>query len=133
MAAKIFTLEEANQLIPQLRAILTRIMEKRDQIATKQKEVYAIRRIIDGNGHNPEALGLAAKERELKELINELNEDIEKINSLGCELKDIHLGLVDFRSIREGREVYLCWKFDEDEISFWHDLHTGFAGRQPLF
>lgn len=133
MPPKIFTLEEANQLIPQLRVILAEIMEKRDRIILKQKEVAAIRNTINSNGHNPKALGLVEKEQVLKGLITELNEDVQKVHDLGCELKDINLGLVDFLSLREGRQVYLCWKFGEDEISFWHELNAGFAGRQPLF
>jgi len=51
---------------------------------------------------------------------------------MGIELKDPELGLVDFRSIREGREVYLCWQLGEEHLSFWHEIDTGFAGRQPL-
>jgi hypothetical protein len=47
-------------------------------------------------------------------------------------LRDLDRGLVDFPSVREGREVYLCWTEDEQEIGYWHDLEDGFAGRQPL-
>jgi hypothetical protein len=133
MPPKIFTLEEANQLIPQLRLLLMALIEKRDKIHFRQKEVNAIRKMANNNGNNLKALGLVRKEQELKELVNEFNDDVQKIHDLGCELKDINLGLVDFRSKREGRIVYLCWKLDEDEVLFWHDLDAGFAGRQPLF
>jgi hypothetical protein len=51
---------------------------------------------------------------------------------MGCELKGIEEGLIDFPSPREGRTVYLCWKLGEDSIGSWHELDTGFAGRQPL-
>jgi hypothetical protein len=51
---------------------------------------------------------------------------------MGIEVKDIDMGLVDFRSNMDGREVYLCWKLGEEHISFWHELHTGYASRQPL-
>jgi hypothetical protein len=51
---------------------------------------------------------------------------------MGVELKDIEEGLVDFRSMRDGRIVYLCWRQGEDTIAFWHELDAGFAGRQPL-
>jgi hypothetical protein len=57
---------------------------------------------------------------------------MELIAASGAELKDINSGLLDFRSQREGREVYLCWRYGEGEIRFWHDLDAGFAGRQPL-
>ena len=60
------------------------------------------------------------------------NNFMHKIEAMGCEIKGIHEGLVDFPSIREGKEVYLCWRMPEKEILFWHDLNTGFAGRKPL-
>jgi hypothetical protein len=51
---------------------------------------------------------------------------------MGCILKDINTGLVDFPTVRKGREVFLCWQHGEPEIAFWHDVDAGFAGRQPL-
>ncbi len=55
-----------------------------------------------------------------------------ELDSFGCELKDPDIGLIDFLSMRNGREIYLCWMLGEERINFWHYLHTGFAGRQPL-
>ena len=60
------------------------------------------------------------------------NHLIQEIESVGCEIKGIREGLVDLPSIREGREVYLCWRMPEKEIRFWHGLDTGFSGRQPI-
>ena len=57
---------------------------------------------------------------------------VKQITALGVEIKDINTGLVDFRARRDGREVYLCWRYDEPEVAHWHDLDAGFAGRQPL-
>ena len=51
---------------------------------------------------------------------------------MGIELKDINTGLVDFLAERDGRDVYLCWRYDEPTVAFWHDLEAGVAGRQPL-
>ena len=51
---------------------------------------------------------------------------------IGCEVKDVQTGLVDFRAMRDGRAVYLCWRLGEEDIAFWHELDAGFAGRQPL-
>jgi len=61
-----------------------------------------------------------------------MNGLIEKVQGMGVELKDVEVGLIDFRSIREGREVYLCWQLGEEHVTHWHELDTGFAGRQPL-
>ena len=56
----------------------------------------------------------------------------ENIHALGVEIKDLDRGLCDFPALREGRVVYLCWVFGEDDIEWWHDIEAGFAGRQPL-
>ena len=60
------------------------------------------------------------------------NDLMHRIEGMGCEVKGIREGLVDFPSLREGREVYLCWRMPEKEILFWHDLNTGFSGRKPI-
>jgi hypothetical protein len=61
-----------------------------------------------------------------------MNRRLQRFNEWGIELKGLEEGLVDFPSDRDGRTVYLCWKQGEDSIQWWHDLDTGFAGRQPL-
>ena len=68
----------------------------------------------------------------LEQAVAALNSLGEQINELGCELKDIDQGLVDFRTDMDGHEVYLCWKLGEERVEWWHELDTGFAGRQPL-
>jgi hypothetical protein len=64
--------------------------------------------------------------------VTQLNERLARINSWGCELKGVDEGLIDFPSEREGRVVYLCWRLGEDAIRWWHEIDSGFAGRQPL-
>jgi hypothetical protein len=62
----------------------------------------------------------------------EINAELVKIHDLGVELKDPAMGLIDFLALRDGREVYLCWRLGETAIDYWHETDTGFAGRQPL-
>ncbi len=69
---------------------------------------------------------------ELQKTATQINEMAERINGMGCELKDVNMGLIDFRTMMDGREVYLCWKLGEEHVAYWHDLETGFASRQPL-
>jgi hypothetical protein len=57
---------------------------------------------------------------------------IHEIQSSGVLIKDINLGLLDFPALRSGQEVYLCWKYGEGEIAFWHEIEAGFAGRRPI-
>ena len=71
-------------------------------------------------------------ENELETDIETLDAFVAELHDLGVELKDPVTGLVDFRTLVEGREAYLCWKLEEDEIGWWHELDAGVAGRRPV-
>ena len=74
-----------------------------------------------------------SEKRALREQAREkIAEAIRQIHETGCVVKDLDEGLVDFPSMREGREVYLCWKLGEEHIGYWHGIDEGFAGRKPL-
>jgi len=75
---------------------------------------------------------LARSRQGLQKAAIEINGIIERVKDLGVEVKDVDLGLVDFRAEINGREAYLCWKLGEEHIAWWHDLNTGYASRQPL-
>jgi hypothetical protein len=64
--------------------------------------------------------------------LHHLNARVRRITDLGVQLKDLEKGLVDFPAWREDREVFLCWHLGEDRVRYWHDIETGFGGRQPL-
>jgi hypothetical protein len=68
----------------------------------------------------------------LESATDEVSRLVGLVHEMGCELKGIEEGLIDFRTEMEGREVYLCWRLGEDMIAWWHELDTGFGGRQPL-
>jgi hypothetical protein len=120
-----FTLDEANALIEELRPMVGRMLEVRQELLNLQPELEPVLRKVLGNGGNQVASQAAIYFEELRELVD-------RIQASGVELKDINSGLLDFRSLRGGREVYLCWRYGEEAISFWHDIDAGFAGRQPL-
>ncbi len=120
-----FTLDEANALLEELRPLVGRMLEVRQQLLDLQPELEPVLRKVLGNGGNQVASQAAVYFEELRELVDRIQES-------GVELKDINSGLLDFRSLRDGREVYLCWRYSEDAISFWHDIDAGFTGRQPL-
>ena len=126
--ARLFTLEEANALLPELRELLAelrRAVEEHDAVAP---EARTARAKIRGNGRGIREEPLARQEA-THEQIRRLSG---RIQELGIELKDPRTGLVDFPSLREGRTVYLCWKLDEPAVAYWHPVDTGFAGRRPL-
>jgi len=120
-----FTLDEANALLGELRPLVGKMLEVRQELLDLQPELEPVLRKVLGNGGNQVASQAAVFFEELRGLV-------ERIQESGVELKDVNTGLLDFRSLRGGREVYLCWRYGEDEISFWHDIDAGFAGRQPL-
>lgn len=120
---RIFTLDEANALLPQIRYMIEGIREKRIQILELQSELER-RRFRGVDLHN--------KKQEMNFLLEELAEDIKDLHSLGCFLKDIERGLVDFLTIRDGEEILLCWQLGEERIRFWHGTEEGFRGRRPL-
>ncbi|HVC34082.1 MAG TPA: DUF2203 domain-containing protein [Chloroflexota bacterium] len=128
---RLFTIAEANALIPRLEEIFAQVRQRRDQARPAQQALAQVEQTKRSNGadHSHEIHELRAQ---LDAAIDAMNALLQAISALGIEVKDVDQGLVDFPHQREGRVVYLCWKSGEDRVRFWHELSTGFAGRQPL-
>ncbi len=128
---RLFSVTEANALIPRLEENFGRLRRLRDAAQPLRDRLSRLEEKTRTNGadHTQEARQLRSR---VESLIGEMNAILQEITALGCEVKDVDQGLVDFPHRREGRIVYLCWKLGEDRIRFWHELSTGFAGRQPL-
>lgn len=126
---RLFTLTEANQLLPRLIPILVGLRADREAGMRVQHELDALAPAMRGNGSG---LRAAELERELARLAHKIAAGVRQIAALGVEIKDLDHGLIDFPSLRDGRVVYLCWHLGEDRIAFWHEVDSGFAGRQPL-
>jgi len=120
-----FTLSEARSLIPRLRKLLARVLSRREALADLRAEIDLARENAENNG------GSVFGSLYLSNLI-EFTDAVQRVQLLGVHVKDFRNGLVDFPHEREGRIVYLCWKPDEDEITWWHEIDSGFAGRQPI-
>jgi len=127
MEMKIFTVEEANALLPQVRVIVGRIQRAHRKIARYRDHAKkAAEGAEQGGGGMSEGVAYAV-------LLTNLTTQITALDSLGVQLKDFERGLVDFPSLRDGRVVLLCWQLGEgDELEWWHDVDAGFAGRTPL-
>ncbi len=122
---KHFTLKQARALLPKLRQIL-RDAQKRSQLAAHADEelgVLLAQRHADLGGPLVASL--------LMDLA-QMNAQLRAVAALGVQIKDLDRGLIDFPHLRDGREVFLCWELDEDDIEFWHDLDAGYAGREKL-
>lgn len=126
-----FTREEAEALLPQIAVVLEKVRDERKSLVQTNGELEALRMQATGNGHNLHDR-LTQLQDNLSVHAQTLRQLAAELDSFGCELKDPDIGLIDFLSMRNGREIYLCWMLGEERINFWHYLHTGFAGRQPL-
>jgi len=126
-----FTREEAEALLPQIAVVLEKVRDERKSLVQTNGELEALRMQAAGNGHNLHDR-MTQWQDKLSMHAQTLRQMAVELDSFGCELKDPDIGLIDFISIHNGREIYLCWMLGEERINFWHYLHTGFAGRQPL-
>jgi hypothetical protein len=125
LSTRFFTLEEANALLPRLEDIIGEMLAARQRILDKQEELWPVLEKASRNGGSQSA-GAVVSEFET------VRRSVRAIEDMGVTLKDVNTGLLDFLTIRDGREVYLCWRYGEAHIGYWHELHTGFAGRQPI-
>ena len=128
--SRLFTLEEARATLPQVRSIVESLQHARLQLSAYAQSEPEHRVQGRTNGSSP-PVGITSPEM-AAEVANRMKRLLEQLDAIGCELKDLDQGLLDFRSERDGRVVYLCWRAGEDDIAYWHDLDSGFAGRQPL-
>ena len=129
--AHYFTREEAESLLPQISNVLLQIQNHRRVMQQKEEDLGALHAQAMGNGHHLH-VRINKLQKELAKLIETMQEMVAELSSFGCELKDPSIGLIDFLSMRNGREIYLCWHLGEEHINFWHYPDAGFAGRQPL-
>ncbi len=129
--AHYFTREEAEALLPQITVVLLKIQEHRQAMQQAEEELGTLRAQSLNNGHHLHER-IERLQKALVEQIESLQTLARELRQFGCELKDPDTGLIDFLSLRGGREIYLCWRLGEERINYWHYLDTGFAGRQPL-
>src|SRR5712692_10889750 len=131
MAPRHFTVEEAETLLPHLTDLLSQIRELKLEHDRYQQRMAELGLKTRSNGHEV-APDLKEARDGIERTAAGVNMLMDQVHALGCEMKGIDEGLIDFRTLIEGRDVYLCWKLGEERIEWWHDLDTGFAGRQRL-
>ncbi len=125
MPTRYFTVPEANAILPHVKKIVAEILAARQRIVDAQPDLWPVLEKAVGNGGSKKA-------GELLPEFKRLEQGVKALEGMGCILKDLNTGLVDFPTVRNGRQVLLCWRFDEPSVSHWHELDAGFAGRQPL-
>jgi hypothetical protein len=122
--ARHYSLEEASALLPRVAELLAKMRQARDRLGDAEA-----REALDAAGQTN---GGGRPGKVVSEGFLELRESMLELRELEIVLRDLDRGLVDFPSLRDGREVYLCWEEGEPEIGFWHEPDAGFGGRRPL-
>jgi hypothetical protein len=124
---KLFTIEDANALLPTVRGIVGKVQRAYARVSAKQEAArQAAAGAANGGGGMEGGSGYVIS-------LTALAESAGQLEALGVQIKDYARGLIDFPALRDGRVVLLCWQMGEgDELEWWHDLEAGFAGRQPL-
>jgi hypothetical protein len=122
---RLFTVDEANSLLPKLRKLLADVSLHRDALRERAPHLESILRAAstNGGGRVGSEYGVEAYRLYLA---------IEHIRELGVVLKDLDIGLLDFPHERGGRVVFLCWHPPEESVGYWHEIEAGYAGRRPI-
>ena len=125
MSVRYFTVEEANKALIEIKPLMRQLLETQAKAVRKSREIEHLLHDthVDFGGAVPSELTRHFA------LIEDL---LDQIRSVGCVVKNLEAGLVDFLAKIDGRDVYLCWRFGEERISYYHELHTGFQGRKAL-
>jgi hypothetical protein len=132
MSQHVFSREEAERLIPQIRFLfgqITLAQSKATEAVEALGGVKAAERAMKTERVKP---GLEEPFERLRGATSEIVRCVETINEMGCLVKSLESGLVDFPFEHEGRIVYLCWQYGEAGITHWHETDTGFSDRKPL-
>ena len=124
MAERHYTLEQANAALDWVRERIDRLRTAREGLNDEEAR-EALHESGPTNGGGQPG-------RVVSDAFLEMRNALTELQAMEVVLRDLDRGLVDFPSIRDGREVFLCWEEGEEEIGFWHDLDSGYGGRNPL-
>jgi hypothetical protein len=122
--SKHYTLEEARALLPVVRQWLSQLESCQKRLQSLDDRVAAV--LAKGDDAGGEIVNQSTK------VLAQRQELLLNFRQRQIQIKDLRRGLLDFPSMRDGREIFLCWEKDEDDIEFWHDLETGYAGREKI-
>ena len=128
---KFYSVEDANRALPLVRAIVTDIVAQYHRVEELQQRLALVRRDRRRNEDDLYADELDQTRGELDVEEDRLRSYVDELRKLGVELKSED-GLCDFPSMRDGREIYLCWRLGEPKVAHWHELEAGFAGRRRI-
>ncbi|MFO0706267.1 MAG: DUF2203 domain-containing protein [Nitrospira sp.] len=122
---RVFSLFEANQLIPQLQSYLSAVQQSKATLLQTRNEVQKASARAELGGGTPVGSRYVTS-------LQQISTHLHAIHEMGVHVKDIDMGLCDFPHMRDGRVVYLCWKLGEKEIRWWHEVTNGYKDRCPI-
>lgn len=117
-----YTPGDVDQLLPEIKKLLEEVSVNKRKMQVKQAELQSTSSMLE----------YVKVKRGLDTVLADYWRSVENVESLGCVLKSDEDGLLDFPGLRNGEEVWLCWRMGEDRVRFWHGLHEGFMGRKPI-
>lgn len=130
---KRFTLDEAARLLPEVESLIREAVSLKAQYQEAEQALHSFtQRVAMQGGMVVDREAVLQRRVERDRHGERLKAAVEKIQEIGCLIKDLDVGLVDFPTLFRGKEVYLCWKMGEPGIQFWHGVDEGFAGRKPI-
>lgn len=131
---RIFTVEEANQLLPFLEEALGRLASIGRDVTSLRREIDVLRAIAGSGASdtNPDLRALGEKEDLYEQAVERFRSALAEVSRHGCIVRDLELGLVDFYAMNRDTVVCLCWRLGEPRIEHWHPVDEGFSGRRPL-
>jgi hypothetical protein len=129
---RLFTLDEARAALPAVREQAERLVSSRAEQLAAAARLAEVTGVSAGNGHGSEQSLLAELREELERAETGLAAAFQALADAGVVVKDVDAGLVDFPSRRDGADVFLCWQVGEPELTYWHGIDEGFAGRKPI-
>jgi hypothetical protein len=133
MSDRTFTLDEAQSLLPVLESLLRAAISGKKIMEEVDAEMQALgHRIFLNGGTHVDVVAIARRKAERVKAEQRAKDSIAEIDSIGVQVKDLDIGLLDFPCAVEGRVVLLCWKMGEQSITHWHSTEEGFAGRKPI-
>ena len=121
-----FTPQDVNKILPEIQKQFSQIILLRNKVISLQEDLQKI------TNEGSKFSNFIAKKQELNSMVSRLYKEIEGLEKRGIMIKSVDDGLLDFPSLRFDEEVWLCWKYGESEIKFWHGRDEGFMGRKPL-
>lgn len=133
MMPRFFTLLQAEKLLPEVAAAIREAIAAKEEYEEAETEWQNItRRVAVLGGVQVDRARWMERKKRREDAAQGVEQAVEKIHDFGCVVKDLDIGLIDFPTLFQGQEVYLCWKLGEPSIQFWHGVDEGFRGRKPI-